>query len=214
MGRRRRKMRVLFALLTLTTFISVIFGFVYRNFEKPFGYAFSAYATETGNEALRLAVDKCLSDVSYTDIISVTQNSDKEIVSVAANVSYLNRIKTEITKYADEYASNPPEKYVDIYLGATQNSPLFAAAGPKFRIKVRPYSVTKASFRDEFVSVGINQVRHCVYVDLCITVTVVGASSRISVDVKNTLPVADTVIVGRVPQFYGGYFSGINNKLE
>lgn len=211
---RRRKIRVLLVSLTVTAFVSVIFGFIYRNFENPFKHAFAAYATETGNEALRLAVDKCLGDVSYKDIIHISQNSDKEIVSISANVSYLNRIKAEITKYADEYVTNPPDKYVDINLGATQNNPLFAAIGPKFRIKVQPYAVTKASFRDEFVSVGINQVRHSVYIDMCITVTVVGASSRISVDIKNTLPVADTIIVGRVPQLYGGYYSGINNKLE
>ena len=214
MLRCRFKSIVILRLVIFVLFVSVMTGFVFSNFEEPFETAFTAYAYKIGNEAINNAVDTCFNDVSYKDIVSISKNSQDEIVSLSGNIVMLNKIKSDIAESVNSYVSSGDKKYVSLYMGSLQSKAVLAGFGPKFKIKVKPYSVTKANFRDEFVSVGINQVRHCVYIDTYVTVTVVGMGSCFSVDIKNSLPVADTIIVGRVPQVYGGYFTGFNNKLE
>ncbi len=214
MRRSRVKRIVILRLFVFILFVSVLTGFIFSRLEKPFETAFTAYAYKIGNEAINKAVDECFRDVSYKDIVSVSKNSQDEIVSLSGNVVALNRMKSDLAECVNKYVSSGDKKYVTLYMGSSQSKPMLAGFGPKIKIKVKPYSVTKTAFRDEFVSAGINQVRHCVYIDTYTTVTVVGMGSRVSAQVKNSLPVADTIIVGRVPQVYGGYFSGINNKLE
>lgn len=214
MRRRRIKYKLFSILIVSVLFFSVASGFAFRRMEKPFEAAFAAYASEVGNKGIKFAIEKSLDGVSYEDFIVLSENSDREIVSMSANVIEISKIKADITDYVNEYVSTYDDNVLELRLGASQSNFLFTGLGPAFRIKVKPESVTKSEFRDEFVSTGINQVRHCIFIDVTVTVTVAGFSSKITRDITNSVLVADTVIVGHVPQVYGGYFAGINNKLE
>lgn len=214
MRRGRGRCKVFSISLIFVIFVSVLFGAFYKRLEKPFESAFSAYASEIGNEAIHYAVYECFANVSHENLVTMTYNPAGEVVSVSANTAQMNRIKSDLNSKVKEYLSKSQDKYVTLYFGAVQDNPMFSSFGPRFKVRVKPYGITKVSFRDEFVSAGINQARHCIYADICAKITLVTFTSKHSFEVNNTIIVSDTVIVGGVPQLYGGYYMGLNNKLE
>ena len=60
----------------------------------------------------------------------------------------------------------------------------------------------QAEFESEFSEAGVNQTRHRIWLHLSIPATVLLAGSAIEVPLDTELCVAETVIVGQVPNTY------------
>lgn len=206
LGIRRSNGKKIFVLFAFVFFISVLLGFVLRRLEMPFTDAVAAYAAAVGNDAVNYAVESCLKDdeISYEDLVILKENDAGMITSMAADGLKISRLKSDLTAAIQESIINTPSKKVSIPIGSAQSSKLLSAFGPKLRIKISPTSITKIDFRDVFSDAGINQVRHTIYLDVNISVTVTSASERKTYNVPNSILIADTVIVGKVPDYYGG----------
>ncbi|MBP3362051.1 MAG: sporulation protein YunB [Clostridia bacterium] len=206
LGIRRSNGKKIFILFAFVFFISVLLGFILRRLEMPFTDAVAAYAAAVGNDAVNNAVENCLSDneISYEDLVILKENDNGMVTSMAADGLKISRLKSLLTASIQESISNTPSKKVSIPIGSAQSSKLLSAFGPKLRIKISPASITKIDFRDVFSDAGINQVRHTIYLDVSISVTVTSSSERKTYDVPNSILIADTVIVGNVPDYYGG----------
>ena len=59
-----------------------------------------------------------------------------------------------------------------------------------------------ASFRNSFSSAGINQTRHQILLQMDVSVSILLPGFRTSTKVSNEITVAESVIVGAVPQTY------------
>ena len=94
------------------------------------------------------------------------------------------------------------------YGNFTGNS-LLAGCGPNVKVKVIPIGTVKTDFKTEFVSAGINQTRHRVYLRVYCTMYVAAPLVGNEIVVNNGVVVAETVLIGDVPEFYGGADSGM-----
>ena len=72
---------------------------------------------------------------------------------------------------------------------------------------------TTASFRNTFGSAGINQTRHQILLDVQVNMSILLPGFRTSTKVNNEISVAETVIVGSVPENYT-YFSTSPNEID
>ena len=74
------------------------------------------------------------------------------------------------------------------------------ARGPELHLRALALGTASAEFESEFTSAGINQTRHRLWLELSVPVTVLlpGGGEELTVDSR--LCVAETVIVGQVPQ--------------
>ena len=74
------------------------------------------------------------------------------------------------------------------------------ARGPELHLRALALGTASAEFESEFTSAGINQTRHRLWLVLSVPVTVLlpGGGEELTVDSR--LCVAETVIVGQVPQ--------------
>jgi len=79
---------------------------------------------------------------------------------------------------------------------------LFAAGGPKINVRVIPTGSVETDFESEFVSAGINQTRHRIYLEVKTTVGIVVPFTDKKTEITTRIPVAETVIIGDVPEFY------------
>ena len=70
-----------------------------------------------------------------------------------------------------------------------------------------------AKFRDKFTAAGINQTKHQILLDVDVYVTILLPGITTYTKVSNEISVAETVIVGSVPQTYT-YFSTTEDKIE
>ena len=98
------------------------------------------------------------------------------------------------------------------HCGNFTGNKLLSGYGPYIRVKVIPVGTVTTDFKTEFISAGINQTRHRVYLGVVCTMYVVAPLMSSEIVVNNSVTVAETVLIGDVPEFYGGGTS--NQNLE
>ena len=79
---------------------------------------------------------------------------------------------------------------------------LLSGIGPIIHIEVVPLGQATAAFGSEFTSAGINQTRHSITMQVSATVTIILPRESIETEVTTHVDVAETVIVGVVPDSY------------
>ena len=68
-------------------------------------------------------------------------------------------------------------------------------------------------FKTEFISTGINQTRHRIYLEIISKVRIVAPLTTKTIEVVNNVNVAETVLVGDVPNsFYN--LEGVDNVVD
>lgn len=87
---------------------------------------------------------------------------------------------------------------------------LLSGYGPDIKVKVIPIGIVTTDFKTEFISSGINQTRHRVYLGVICTMYVVAPLVTTEIVINNSVTVAETVLIGDVPEFYGGISNSKN----
>ena len=97
-------------------------------------------------------------------------------------------------------------KELSVPVGTLLGSPFLAGRGPLIRVRMQSVGSSSAHFENAFTSAGINQTKHQIYlvVDVYVSILLPGFST--TTKFSNTYSVAETVIVGSVPDNYT-YFS-------
>ena len=91
---------------------------------------------------------------------------------------------------------------IEIPLGNLFGSKLFSGTGPYIPVKIMSVTSVNSSLENEFLSVGINQTMHKIYIDAIIDLSVMVPGYESVVSVSTTVLIAETVIVGKVPDTY------------
>ncbi|SKA79584.1 sporulation protein YunB [Caloramator quimbayensis] len=170
-------------------------------------------ATETINGTIR---EEFGNKISYDDIMNIKTDKDGNIVMIQANTVELNRIGSDIALSVQNRIQSIGARGVKIPLGLLAKNDLFAYYGPKITFKMQPVGSVVTSYRSEFQAAGINQTRHIVYLDVKSTIQVVIPLARNMVTVTSNIPIAESIIVGKVPNTYanidGVKSDGITNQ--
>ncbi|MBR7113288.1 MAG: sporulation protein YunB, partial [Firmicutes bacterium] len=81
--------------------------------------------------------------------------------------------------------------------------------GPQVPVALIGGGVVEAEVADALTSVGINQSRHSIQLHLTAHLQLLSPLTDEAVEVKSTLLLAESVIVGPVPQVYLGTGGGL-----
>ena len=91
---------------------------------------------------------------------------------------------------------------IGLPLGSVFLPELFSGTGPKLPVKVMSISRSDAEFRNEFKEAGINQTLQQIMMDVIITMTILTPVGTETVTTVSEVVVAETVVVGNVPDSY------------
>ena len=72
-------------------------------------------------------------------------------------------------------------------------------------MQILPVGAVHTSFQSEFESAGINQTRHKVYLQLSASIRIVIPTGAKTTNVTANMLVAESIIVGKVPESFVGY---------
>ena len=89
-----------------------------------------------------------------------------------------------------------------IPLGSLLDSELVWARGPYITARALWVGSVSAEYESDFSSAGVNQTIHQIWLDLSVPVTVLLPGESLAISVQTSICIAETVIVGQVPQFY------------
>lgn len=208
---KRKKFRGWIAIIIL---LLVTFGF-YR-LDRELRPTMMAYcdlearivATETINNTIR---EEFGNRISYDDLMNVKIDKDGNVVMIQANTVELNRIGSQVALAVQDKIQKTGDRGSKIPLGVIFQNDLLANYGPKITFTMHPLGSASTSYRSEFQAAGINQTRHIVYLDVTANVQVVIPLARNSISVTSNVPIAESIIIGKVPDTYANFGSGLTN---
>ena len=158
-----------------------------------------AMAVEYIHEAVRDVMEE---SVTYEDMMHVQTDQNGRITMLQANAVRMNELATVTALEAQSKLESAEAQSIAIPLGAALGVPFLSALGPRIRVHIVPVSAVSAAFSTEFESAGINQTRHKIYLSLRTTVRLVIPSGARQVSLGSQVLIAESIIVGEVPQSY------------
>lgn len=159
-----------------------------------------------------IAIDNVINelDLQYSDIVNTTFNGEG-VVSVAANTPKVNQVNSKIILFTQ----NELKKYscleTVVQLGSLSGFNILSNRGPDIHILYDLYCSTTANLTSTFKSAGLNQTCHSVVANVSVEYCLVLNDGDHISSVNNDFVIAETVIVGDVPNAYGTIY-GLTTK--
>lgn len=155
-------------------------------------------------DAVRDAIDS--GQVDYNVLIHLEKDE-------TGRVAAFNRLRSQIADEILRRLSEVSTSELSIPVGTLTGSTLLAGRGPCIRVRMQAVGSTDASLRNAFSAAGINQTRHQILLSVDVYTSILLPGFTASTKVSNEIAVAETVIVGSVPETYT-YFSTTPDELE
>lgn len=172
-----------------------------------------AYATahsialETVNRAAQQVVGE---GISYDDLMEVKMDTDGRVSMLRANTMRMNQIATQTAILAQEELNSIENQMVNVPLGAALGIRFLGGFGPRIAVQIVPVGAVSTQFETEFETAGINQTRHKLFLTLETSVSLIVPADSRKVRVTSTVPIAESIIVGQVPDS----FVDVNNEED
>jgi sporulation protein YunB len=138
----------------------------------------------------------------YDDLVKITRNEAGDIVAVAANPLKINKIARDTASISQSNLKNLSLNGIPIPLGALTGIEAFAGLGPSIHFRIIPVSSVSCGFSSTFESVGINQTKHSIYLNVVADISIVMPSKTENFAVATDILVGESVIVGTGPDAY------------
>ena len=170
-------------------------------------------ATSIGVTTSNTAVKEIMNEIDYTDLVTLERDNNGKIIALQAKVIEMNQLSSKIATKMQELYSQINDAYVKIPIGNFTGNTLLAGRGPNIIVRIIPAGTVSTDFKTEFISTGINQTRHRIYLEIVSKVRVVAPLTTKTIEVVNNVNVAETVLVGDVPNsFYN--LEGVDNIVD
>lgn len=150
------------------------------------------------------AVERLLEqgDIQYDRIVLLEKDVEGNVTALKTNIAEVNRLKTKTLAAVDSMVLELSADEVGLPLGSLVFPTFFSGSGPKLPVRILSISNSDADFRNVFSEAGINQTAHQIMMEVQLYMTVLTPVGTENVCVSSSVVVAETVIVGRVPQSY------------
>jgi len=157
-------------------------------------------ARQQAAAAISAAVEQVLTDeqVTYERLVGLADD-ENGIRSIRTNAVEVNLLRGKIND-AVEKAVTLRRGRVKLPLGALLGSNLFAGMGPNIVVPLAMAGSALSDIRSDLSSSGVNQTMHRILMDLHVTLSVILPGGIQANDIELTVCLAETVIVGSVPQ--------------
>ena len=200
--KRRRKTSVA-VLLSVSLVVIAAAIYFQRNVTKVLISISEATMRAFTTVAINDAVYYTMSDgVRYEDLVSIERDSAGDITAVSANALKINKIARDAASISQANLKNLSLNGIPIPLGALTGIEALAGFGPRIHIRIIPVSSVTCAFSSEFESVGINQTKHSIYLNVVADISIVMPSRTEKFAVTTDILVCECVLVGEVPDVY------------
>lgn len=199
---RRHNLIYLYTIIIVFLIIStVIFIIIERQLSPAISAIAEARTRIMATEAINKAVkSKITGNVQYKDLINIHKNASGQITLIQVNTIEINRLETETTLEVVKTLQDITLDGIKIPLGMITGSKILANFGPMIKIYLYPVGTVEVNTIEAFEEAGINQTRHRIMLDINAEIKVVQPFLSTNMSVKTDVPIAETIIVGDVPQ--------------
>jgi len=149
------------------------------------------------NDAIDLQIET--GHIQYDRMVYFEKDLEGRITALKTNMSEVNRLKTDILNIINDEILAMDATGLGIPLGSLILPEFLSGSGPDIPIHIISIRNSDASFSSSFTEAGINQTLQQLTMDVSVDVTVLVLGKTDSFTVTSQVVVAETIIVGQVP---------------
>ncbi len=140
-------------------------------------------------------------DYGYDYFVTIDRDESGAVTAIKANMARINALSSELLSDIVE-AADRGELSLSIPIGNILGSSLLLGKGPDIPVDITLLTSSRVDFKNELSAAGINQTKHEMKLDVVVDIDVVLPWRTVSTQVVTEILIAETVIVGEVPQTY------------
>ncbi len=205
--RRRRRRRRCTPLCVLLFVLFTCFAFLFI-FEMRIRPVFSEIALSRAQSlAVTVICDEVNSifvseSIDYGSLMMIQKDNAGRITAIISQSGEINRLKAEIAQKVQDALGKTDKMVSRVPLGTFLSKGIFSGYGPRIPVRFTPVGRATVDISDSFQDAGINQTRHEIHLTVKAKINVLMAGGSVAAEIETVLPLAQSVIVGDVPQSY------------
>lgn len=191
--------KFLFVLLVIFIIVFIVVRAVTPVFNRLCSNRAKSVATIITNEETTNAIK----DYKYSDFIIIHKdNNSGNILMLESNMKNINNVTSDVAYKIQTTINNTQDEDITISLGSFTGISILSGRGYKIPIRISTIGAVKTNVKSEFVSQGINQTLHRLYLEIECEISVLTPFNTINESITNQLILAENVIVGEIPEAY------------
>lgn len=196
-----RLLRYITALLAVSIILLILFRL---KFNEPIRALAETQVRNTTSDLINDAIDRQIEDgtIQYDRMIYFEKDLDGRITALKTNMSEVNRLKTDILNLINDEILALSTDDLGVPLGNIFLPELLSGKGPSIPVEILTIRNSDASFTSSFSEAGINQTLQQLNMQVSVDVTILVLGQTHSYTVSSQVVVAETIIVGDVPNTY------------
>lgn len=213
MGKMGKLLRTIIILLIIAIVGLILFRIKYSASIRELA---QTQVVNTTSDLINDAIDRQIEDgkIQYDRMVYFEKDLDGKITALKTNMSEVNRLKTDILNLINDEILSLSTEDLGIPVGSLILPEFLAGRGPDIPVEILSIRNSDASFTSHFSEAGINQTLQQINMHVSVDVTVLVLGQTDSFTVTSQVIVAETIIVGDVPDTYlktGGFHETENN---
>ena len=198
-----RKRKVVAALFVLIFFIALVVLYLQYLVNPVIYRTTSSKVKMLANKSMNIAVTTAMNQgISYGDLIKIETNDGKTTL-LQANSIRINALAKLITRTVQENLRDLLDDNVKIHIGSFSGLPVLTNVGPSVSISLEnSFGDISCKFSSDFVSSGINQTQHKIYLHITTRVNIIFATQTMRVESGTDVLLCESIIIGEIPSTY------------
>ena len=160
--------------------------------------------TNATSDMINDAIDRQIEagEIQSDRIVYFEKDLNGRITALKTNMSEVNRLKTKILNCINDEILAMDSSDLGISLGSLFLPEFLSGTGPTIPVQILSIRNSDAAFRSTFMEAGINQTLHKLNMAVSVDVSILVLGHIQSFTVTSEVVVAETIIVGQVPDTF------------
>lgn len=198
-------------ILLFLTLFTIVLGVTVKAVAPLFNKLCSEKAKSTAILITNEETTNAIKDYKYFDFIIIHKDEDGNVLMLESNMKNINNVTSDVAYRIQTHINNSQDEDITISLGTFTGISILSGRGFKVPFKISTIGNVKTNIRSEFVSQGINQTLHRLYLQIETEVSVLTPFNTINETISNQFILAENIIVGEIPTTYYN-LEGLTNE--
>ncbi len=201
----RRFFRKLFRTALLVSVMILVAFLLFRSkYHQVIRELAKTQVTNATSDLINDAVAKQIAadNIAYDRIVYFEKDLNGKITALKTNIGEVNKLKTDTLNIINDEILAIDASSIGIHIGSMILPEFLSGRGPQIPVEVLTIRNSDAYFSSDFTHAGINQTMHQLHMTVLVDVAVLVLGSTVSFTVEADVVVAETIIVGDVPDTF------------
>lgn len=164
-------------------------------------------AVSDASDIVTSQVNRCIAEIMAQGgydgdfFVSFEKTESGEITAISSNMARINMLSAEILNRVVDATENRTLT-VQIPSGNLTGISLLMGRGPNVPVQIIVLTSSRVEFSNSVVTAGINQTKHQINLEVIVDIDILIPWGTESAQVVSEVMIADTVVVGKVPDTY------------